>query len=101
MVNSVDLLFITETWFHSSIDSKCLSFFGQFEVLCRTDRKSEWQVQTIPALKELYIINNEFPDKNAIAEKFNLLGWTQDMLEKYTFCSESKIRCDCQRSISF
>ena len=48
--------------------------FGQFEVLCRTDQKSEWQVQIISALKELYIINNEFPDKNAIAEKIQSLG---------------------------
>ena len=82
MVNSVDLLFITETWFHNSIDSKCLSLFEQFEVLCRTDRNNEWQVNIISALKELYIINNEFPDNNAIAQKFNLLDWTQDMLRK-------------------
>ena len=74
MVNSVDLRFITETWFHNSIDSKCVSLFGQFEVFCRTDQKSERQVQIISALKELYIINNEFPDNNAIAEKIQSLG---------------------------
>ena len=74
MVNSVDLLFITETWLHNSIDSKCLSLFGQFEVLCRTDRKSEWQVQIISALEELYMANNdEFPDNNVIAEKIQSL----------------------------
>ena len=75
MVNSVDLLFITETWFHTSIDSKCLSLFGQFEVLCRTDRKSEWQVQIISELKQLYIANNnEFPNNNVIAGKIQSLG---------------------------
>ena len=81
MVNSVDLLFITETWFHTSIDSKCLSLFGQFEVLCRTDRKSEWQVQIISELKQLYIANNnEFPNNNVIAEKIQSLALDVDML---------------------
>ena len=48
--------------------------FGQFKVFCRSDRKSERQAQIKSALKELYIINNEFLDKNAISEKSQSLG---------------------------
>ena len=33
MVNSVESIFITETWFHNSVDSKRFFLSGQFEVL--------------------------------------------------------------------